>query len=133
MTVELQAPYAAPTTVTLLPNPVFSDSEGLDVTVDYKESMNGTRHSYVTNPGTTKLTYEFQNMGRGKMLEIQEFLIAYIGEEIRLRNFKDEVWKVFITSDPHTFAHDQLSVASGGPRQESGNFTLEFTGVKISG
>ena len=131
--IELSAPFVAPTTITLLPNPDFEDEEGLDVEVDYKESMDGTRHTYVRNAEQTVIKYTFTNMGRGKMFEMQEFLIAYIGEEIRLTNFRNEVWRVNITSDPHTFEHTNLSKPAGGPRGESGSFELEFTGVKISG
>ena len=67
------------------------------------------------------------------MLEVQEFIQAYIGEEVRLVNFRDEVWKVIITSDPNTFTLDRRSYNSGGVRKEAGNFTLEFVGTKISG
>lgn len=130
--IELQS-TTIPFTITQLPNPSFEDGEGLDVEVDYKESMNGTQHSYISNPGTSILTYQFTDIGRGKLLEVQEFLIAFIGEKIRLRNFRDEVWEGYITSTNGLFTHDGLSVASGGPRQESGSFDLEFTGVKISG
>ncbi len=133
MTMTLEGPYIGTTSITLLPNPIFNDAEALDVELDYTESMNGTPYSYVKNPGTTKITLTFENIGRGKLLEIQEFLIAFIGKEVRLRNFRDEVWKVAITSDPHDFINKGRSGNSGGPRFEQGNFTIVFIGVKVSG
>lgn len=43
----LQAPYPLLQTATLLPNPLFSDQEGLAVVVSRKTAMDGTRYTYV--------------------------------------------------------------------------------------
>ena len=43
----LQAPYPLLQTATLLPNPLFSDQEGLAVVVSRKTAMDHTRYTYV--------------------------------------------------------------------------------------
>ena len=51
----LQAPYPLLQTTTILPDPKFSDSEGLMIVVTRKLAMDGTKYTYIKNKGRRKL------------------------------------------------------------------------------
>jgi len=44
---EISAPHPLLQTTSLLPDPQFSDQEGLTVTLSRKTAMDGTRYTYV--------------------------------------------------------------------------------------
>jgi len=129
--------------VLALPDPVIGDTQSLQVTVDYKESIDGTERTYVRgtgfifeNPDRTSdnilYTYEFNNVGRGKMLEAQDFLRLFAGYPMQvhwLAHPEHNGTNVFLNQEATVFTHDRLSQSSGGPRQESGSFTLAFVRV----
>lgn len=131
MSFELAAPFNAPTTISLLPNPQLGDEEALDTELVYDESVSGNPHTYVQRSGNRKLTYEFANIGRGKMLEIQEFIHAYGGEQIRLTDHKGGIWRVVLATTNVGFITDKKTLSSGGPRSEAGSFRLEFIGERV--
>ena len=57
----LQAPYPTLQTVTVLPDPKFSDAMNLTDAVTVKRAMDGTRYTYVkTKGGRRKLKWVFQ-------------------------------------------------------------------------
>jgi len=95
--------------------------------------MNGAFYSYVKSGNLHRLTYTFSSIGRGKMIEVVEFLKKFRGEHIRLTNFRGEIWKVIIDGDPTEFTTTRLTDNSGGPRKEAGEFVLVLVGEKISG
>jgi hypothetical protein len=131
MTISLAAPFSAPTSITLLPNPIFGNAEGIDSETSYDEAIDGNPHTYVKRSGNMKLAFQFANIGRGKLLEVQELLQAYVGEQIRLIDHNGDVWRVVAIS-PVSLTIDGLAINSGGPRKESGSFTLEFIGAKVT-
>lgn len=126
--IRLEGTYDTPTVVTLIPSPVVEDTQGLEDQINFGQSMDGTRYTYVKSTNDKRLSYTFQNIGRGKILEIQEFFRTFRGEFIRLINFRGETWKVFVDADSINFQTDKRSVNSGGSRKEAGSFTLEFVG-----
>lgn len=130
---RLEAPCEGPTAAILLPNPNVEDSEALEHQLNFNRSMNGTRHTYVKSSTDRKLIYEFSDIGRGKILEVQAFLKQFRGKRIRLTNFRGEIWKVFINQSGTEFQTNKRSFNSGGARKEAGSFTLEFIGQKIRG
>ena len=132
MSIQLAAPFEGPKTITILPNPDFGDEEAIDTTLNYAESMDGTPYTYVERSGNFRIRMQFTNQGRGKMLEVQEFLQFYAGEEIKLTDHNDRIWQVVYVPNQTIFTHDKRSYNSGGPRKEAGSFSLEFTGVQIA-
>jgi hypothetical protein len=56
-------------------------------------------------------------------LELEAFLKAYYGEEMRLTNHKDEVWRVKIIDDILEFNTPM--------RQERQMIALQFEGVRL--
>lgn len=131
MSVELAAPFNAPTTITLLPHPQLGNEEGLDTELAYDESVSGNPHTYVQRSGNKRLVLEFANVGRGKMLEVQEFVQAYAGETIRLTDHKGSIWRVVFATTNVSFTVNKKTFSSGGPRSEAGSFRLEFIGEQI--
>lgn len=131
MTFNLVAPEPEYNNVLILPSPVLGNTEALGFEVDYKESMDGTTRTYVRNSRTRIYIFDFENIGRGKMLEAQEFLRLFVGEIMILDwGAKPEVnGRVILNQDATVFSNDKLTINGGGPRTESGNFTLAFIGV----
>lgn len=129
MTITLEAPWSAPATVTLLPNPILEDTEGLDVAINLRQAMDGTPYTYVQSSDRKVITYEFEDVGRGKLLEVQEFVRLYAGQEIKITDYRGDVWRATIDS-PIEFVTNSKSTPKGSVRQESGLFSLTFTGVK---
>ncbi len=127
---QFEAPYAAPDTVVLLPNPVFGDSRALDVDLKHYQTLNGTRYTYIKTSANRRLTYTWEVLGRGKMLELEEFFQAYAGEFIKIIDHNSKVWKASIVEGASQFTTTQLSRNAGGPRTESGSITLEFIGCQ---
>ena len=130
MSVELTGPYDSPTATTLIPNPIFQDSEQLADELLFRQSMNGANYTYIKSTTDRRISYTFEDVGRGKMLEVQAFLKQFRGQFIKLKNFRNETWKVFVEADTITFTTETLSKNSGGSRQEAGTFTLTFVGTK---
>jgi len=120
MTVRLQAPYPLLQTTTLLPNPEFSDSEGLLDEINSKRSMTGTLYTYVKTKGERRrLTMRF-TLSRLKGLELRAFIRAYFYSKIRLTDHLDQVWVGYFTDNPFSFE-------SG---KEMQNIQLTFEGVE---
>ena len=119
---------ATSTLLTVLPNPDLEDSEGWDAEVVSKRAMEGTRYSYIRRPGTKIFTYTFSHIGRGKLVEVQEFFKATAGEAILVTDYRGTVRRMFFREDPITFTTDERSDFTGdtGERSESGTMVLEF-------
>lgn len=127
--IKLEAPWPAPSVVTLLPNPQLSDVENRDLTVGTQRSMNNKRYTYCKDGGTGKLTYTFA-LTRMKSLELQAFVETMIGQQIRMTNHKAEVWNVYIDNNPFEVAQSRR--AGGSPGNETDSVSLTFEGVQIS-
>lgn len=131
MTMQLQGPFAGPVTITVLPNPDLSNTEGLDAEVDYRLSMDATPYTYVKSNEQRLLSFTFSHMGLGKLLELQEFQKAFAGSEVRLIDHRDQLWKIVFTDDSIKYVTNSRSNNSGGSRKESGTVTLELLGLLI--
>ena len=125
-------PAVGPITSLILPNPDFGNTESQDISVDFKLSMNGTRYTYVKSSDRKLLTFTWSNLGRGKLIELQEFYKLYAGDHILLTDYREEIWDAIFNTSPLDFSIDTKSSNFGGPRPESGTITLEFLGVKIA-
>ena len=119
---RLAAPYPGVQTITLLPNPQFSDSEALTAAVSSQQTMDGTLHTYVkTKDSRRKLLFSF-NLNRLKALELKAFIQAYYRSKITLTDHNDVMWIGNFTSNPF----DLESIVD-----ERQTFTLEFEGCEV--
>jgi hypothetical protein len=125
--IKLEAPWPAPSVVTVMPNPQLSDVETRDQTVNRHRSMSNVLYSYAKDGGTSKLTYTF-SVSRMKSLEVQAFVETMIGQQIKMTNHKNEVWFVYIDNNP--FEASQSRRAGGSPGNETDSISLSFVGVK---
>lgn len=123
--ITLAAPANGPKTILQLPNPEFGNEEGLNTSIEYDESIDGTVYTNIEGSGSKRLSFTFRNVGRGKMDEVQEFFQKYYGSKIRLTDHNGTGWIVMITSEPITFEH-VTRASNGMSRKEAGGFTLEF-------
>lgn len=133
MTIQLSSSIPDPvpngsSTTVILPNPIFSDSRALDVEVQYYQTINGTRYTYIRQNDGIKLVYTWEVLGRGKLLELEEFLQIYAGEIIQIIDHNSLIWDARLIPGSFSFTTSSLSKNAGGSRTESGDVTLEFIG-----
>ena len=120
--IKLAAPYPNIQTITYLPNPLFSDSEALTVSVSKQQMMDGTLHTYVkTKNSRRKLILAF-NLYRAKGQELKTFIQAYFDSKVLLVDHLDVSWVGNFTINPFDF--ETLS----GERQ---SIQLEFEGCAL--
>lgn len=129
MSLILEGPWPAPSVVTTLPNPKFSDVENHNSSVSRQRSMNNALYSYCKDEGTTLLTYTF-TLTRMKSLELQAFAQAFMGYSIRLTDHKNQKWIVIFNNNP--FERTEASRAQGPTGSEYDTVSLAFLGVKQS-
>jgi hypothetical protein len=127
----LEAPYIAPSTRTYLPNPDWDDGQGRDHEANFKQSMDGTHYSYVKATEAQLLTYIYTEMDRGKLLELVEFQKAFADAEIRLTDYRGDVWRVKFIEDVLDVSMDARA-APGGIISEKGAVTLNFVGTPVA-
>jgi len=128
---RLEAPYPRLQTLTLLPNPQFSDAEALPDTVTRKYAMDGTRYTYVKRRwGRHKLKWTFKLM-RNKGLELRAFFLAYFAARIRVTDHRGRVWIGNFTNNPFEFSTAQRAAPAITPvlRGELQTIDIEFEGV----
>ena len=128
----LAAPPPHLQTTTLLPNPQFSDQEGLTATLTRKLAMDGTRYTYVKRKGDRrKLKWTFRLM-RNKGLELRAFLFAYFASPVRIVDHNGRVWVGNFTNNPFEFDTAQKAgpAIPPMPRGEAQMIELEFEGVE---
>ena len=120
--IKLEAPYPAIQTITVLPNPKFSDSEALTDEVNIKRSMSGTLYTYVkTKNNRRKLLLDFQ-LNQMKGLELKAFIRSYYLSKIRLTDHLNQIWIGYITSNPFEYTTSS---------DEQQTIQLEFEGCEI--
>jgi len=108
-------------TTTVLPNPEFSDSEGLTGEVTVKRSVNGATYTYVKSKNDRRrLMLQFR-LTRAKSLELKAFIDAYFSSPVTLIDHEQQKWFGNLLSNPFEF-----TVLIG----EEQNIQLEFEGIK---
>lgn len=123
MSIILEGPWPAPSVATTLPNPKFSDTENHNVSVNRQRSMNGVLYSYVKDESTTLLTYTF-TLSRMKSLELQAFIKAFIGYQIRLTDHKAQKWLVIFNNNPAEVTQASRAVGPTGTEYDTVTLTL---------
>lgn len=129
---QLQAPYPALQTTSLLPNPEFGDGESVTDSVIPKRAIDGTLRTYIRRKAERrKMTWTFR-LHRNKGLELRAFIQSYFASKIRITDHNNRVWVGNFTTDPFEFeTPDRGGPAIGGwPNGESQTITLEFEGIE---
>lgn len=126
MTVEFRSSVA----VMVLPNPSLENEEGAELIVNHRVAMDGTDYTYVKSGSDFRLVLTFENIGRGKLVEAEEFYRASVGEKINFLDHRGNSWVVVFDDAPLDFITDGKSGLSGGERQEQGSFQLVLVGNK---
>jgi hypothetical protein len=127
----IKAPYPRIETTTVLPNPRFSDGEGLLHTVIRKLATDGTKYTYVKTRDRKKLMWTFR-LTRNKSLELRAFILAYAASTIQVVDHNQRVWVGNFLSNPFEFDTESRAAPaiSPMPRGESVMIEIEFEGVE---
>jgi hypothetical protein len=126
--IQLQGPWPAPSILSILPNPQFSDVEKREQTITKSRSMNGTLYTYGNDTGVTQLTYTF-SLTRAKSMELQRFMEVMLGHKMLLTNHKSENWIVTVQNNPFEIAQGRRGVGPTG--REIDSVTIIFEGIPL--
>jgi hypothetical protein len=127
---EFAAPYPGIQTISLLPNPQFSDGEALTASLSPKRATDGTLYTYIkTKGGRRKMTWTFR-LHRPKALELRAFLLSYFASTIRVKDHNGRIWLGNFTNNPFEFDTDAGGPFIGSLRGEMQTITIEFEGVE---
>ena len=116
---------------TLLPNPDFDNSEAVRDEVEIRQSLDATFYTYIKATDLRELQFTFSTMGRGKIVELQQFFAAFGGEKITFTDLYGETFRCIINGNPLSFTTDNRSFNGGGGRKESGSVTLTLIGTLL--
>lgn len=120
----LYAPAEAPTDIIQMPDPQLANEEGQRISMDLKTTRNGSLHTYIEKTSDRVLNYTFEGVGRGKIVELQEFFKIHAGNNIRLEDHRGTLWLVKLQSETLDATMDKRAA----PILESGSFNLSFIG-----
>lgn len=113
-------------TAIILPCPQMGDSERSLHSQVVKRSMTNVLYTYVRRNDLQQLSYTFI-LGRPLAYDLQDFVEANISRIITLTNWKGEVWKVRITTNPLDFVSQSRYENEG----EKWQVTIEFQGLRM--
>jgi hypothetical protein len=123
----LQAPFELIQTTVVLPNPLLDDNENIVSDLVLRRSMDNTAYTYVKTSNNKRLRYTFV-LSRMKALELEGFFNSYNGADIKMINWKGEIWKVKLITNPIDFVQTRRN-EPGGDRTD---VNLEFEGELLN-
>lgn len=126
--VLLQAPFELIQTSVILPNPLLDDTENLVSNLILRRSMDNTPRTYIQTSSSRRLRYTF-TLNRMKALELEAFFNSYSGADIKMLNWKGEIWNVKLVTNPIDFVQTRRA-EPGGDRTD---VNVEFEGVLLNG
>ncbi len=112
-----------------LPCPEFNDSEKNLHSLTIKRSMTNVVYTYIRRNELQALTYSFV-LGIGLAQDFQDFIEQSNNSDnpvIVLKNWKGELWKGYITTNPVEFT-PKARFENEGERVET---TIEFQGIRL--
>jgi len=126
---RMSAPYPMLQTLTVMPNPQFSDQETNLNTVNRLTAMDGTRYTYVKRRVRRKLLWSFR-LTRNKALEVEAFVNSYFASRVQIVDHRGRTWLGNFVSNPFEF--ETISRAAPAitpmPRGETVSIDIEFEG-----
>lgn len=119
-------------TTTILPDPQFSDGEGLVDEVNRIRATDGTLRTYIKRKGgRRKLQWSFA-LTRNKAIELEFFMKSYVDSEIRIVDHNARTWIGVFTTNPTELTAERKATPAleSWPLGERTTVTLEFEGVE---
>lgn len=135
MSVILQAPHPLIMTTSYFPNPALEDVLAVQGEFVRKLAMNGLRYTYLkgdlANTKRHRLSYTFDQLSVMKAEELKAFLRSYSAAQIKMYNWKNEIWIVNIVNNPFN-SETQGRFAPGClVRAEFISVQIVFDGFKV--
>jgi hypothetical protein len=133
MSFLLEGPVPGLVTSTVLPSPLFSNSNAAQHDINVKRAIDGTRRTYVKSIPRRKLIWNFR-LDREKGLELRQFLSVYFADQLKVTDQDGIVWFGYLTNNPFEFdtpgraGRSQSTIA--GVRAERQTITIEFEGTQ---
>lgn len=127
--VVLQAPFTGAATSIILPCPRWNDTEGLASTMSLRRSMNNRVQTYVKSNNRRRVNYTFRILNRRQAIELVDFIKSHNSDEMRLLNWKGELWKVYAVNNPFDFIQNGRAAPGG----DLTDISIEFEGVLLNG
>ena len=126
----LKAPIPLAQTTTILPSPIFGDSEGVTSEVNILRTVTGGRRTYVKSRPRRKLRWDF-TLIRNKAIELLEFYRSYNASKIRIEDHNNRAWVGFIINNPFEMEMSRrgLPALQDWPVGETSVVSLEFEGI----
>jgi len=119
-------PWDVPTLEILLGRPEFGDIVELNPQIQLLHARDGSRWSYKDTPVRKILHYDFVNLTRRKIMEIQNFFQQSKGQTIRMIDYEGVAWKGTVGSSPVPF-----NTSGSGTISEVGTFSFAFEGEEL--
>ncbi len=126
--VLLQAPFELIQTSVIIPNPLLDDNQSLVSNLTLRRSMDNTVRTYVKKSPNSRLRYTF-TLSRLKSLELEAFFDSYNGADIKMLNWKGEIWKVKLITNPVDFVQTRRAEPNG----DRTDVNVEFEGILLNG
>lgn len=120
--IQMIAPFANPTTVVVLPNPEFNNTQGLTSTVKARQAIDGTMYVYKKTKDHERLSWSFL-LTPAKAEEVKAAIDYYVGDYIRFVDSENLHWKVLLTNETFSFISQV--------RDNWIEVQLEFEGVRV--
>lgn len=119
---KLEAPYGKIQTAIILPSADFGDQHGLAINLNRMVSITNVRYTYIKRKQRDKINCTI-TMPLNKVFELQAFINLYLLEDIKLTDYKNDIWNVKLMNNP--FEHNFFA------RGEYATIVLNFEGVKV--
>lgn len=100
----------------LLPSAKLGNTVSLNLRTTIHQAMNGDYWTYVQRPNQKRLSLQFANLNRNKILETEAFIISTAGQRILLKDHDNVVWSGRVLN-PFQTAHQAV---------RNSNFQLDF-------
>lgn len=90
-----------------------------------KKAMDNTTYSFVKRTKNRRLKYTFQ-LNERKGDELRAFTTTYSADDIKLQNWKGEIWRVKLITNPIEYS----AAGRWGPVGDRIEVNLEFEGTR---
>lgn len=128
--IVLMAPFGLETSVIQLRNPDFSDGKDRILKSTVKISMDGSLKTFRKTPTFTRFTWTFSELTRAKVIELENFVKAHIGQEIRVIDMDEQQWKMKFVNNVQEFSTPSRGLGAT-ELKEAGTATLVLEGDMI--
>ena len=106
---RLAAPHPLIQTITVLPDPEFSDSEALTVEISTKRTITGALYTYVKTKNQRRKLIFTLRLDRMKALELRAFIQSYYQSDILITDHNGVNWVGKFGSNPFELENLQLN------------------------